>query len=152
MRTVRVQIRGRVQGVGFRWFARDEAMRGGVSGWVRNRRDGSVEAQLHGQDAAVDDILAALRRGPRSARVDAVEATEIRAEPPAGFDPSHAVIVPAPAYAGAGVRAIQSGSVMMPPRIRLMIVSWTTPRAIAAAGAQRARSRKSPARRARPRP
>jgi acylphosphatase len=71
-RTARVTITGRVQGVGFRAFVEYEAARRGLRGWVRNRRDGSVEAVFAGSSDVVDDMLAACRRGPRSARVDHV--------------------------------------------------------------------------------
>jgi len=70
-----VSIRGRVQGVGYRAWTADEARRRGLEGWVRNRRDGSVEAVLSGADDVIADMLAACRRGPSSARVDAVDAT-----------------------------------------------------------------------------
>jgi acylphosphatase len=66
----RVAVRGRVQGVGFRWFAREHARRLGLAGWVRNCADGSVEAAAAGSDAAVEEFLAVLRRGPDGARVD----------------------------------------------------------------------------------
>ncbi len=66
-------MRGGVQGVGYRWFAQDAADAAAVEGWVRNRRDGSVEAVLHGEADAVDGVLTVLREGPRHARVDAVE-------------------------------------------------------------------------------
>lgn len=72
--TRRLAIRGIVQGVGFRDSMRHEAERLGVSGWVCNRLDGSVEAMVHGTPAQVEAITAWARRGPRSARVDAVEA------------------------------------------------------------------------------
>jgi acylphosphatase len=61
-----------VQGVGFRWFVRDAADAHGVTGWVRNRRDGTVEAELHGPDAAVQAVLDAIARGPQGSRVDEV--------------------------------------------------------------------------------
>lgn len=75
MRSLRVIVRGRVQGVGYRWFARETASAHGVSGWVRNRRDGTVEAELHGDDAAVSTVLAALRAGTAHSRVDEVAVT-----------------------------------------------------------------------------
>lgn len=69
-------IRGRVQGVGFRESMRWEAERLGVSGWVRNRRDGAVEAMVDGDAEAVAAILAWARRGPASAHVAEVVVTE----------------------------------------------------------------------------
>lgn len=62
--SLRVSVRGRVQGVGFRWFTRDAADAVGVTGWVRNRHDGSVEALLHGGTAAVESVIDAMREGP----------------------------------------------------------------------------------------
>jgi len=71
-----LKISGRVQGVGFRYAMSEEAARLGVTGWVRNRRDGTVEAVLDGAPDAVDAILAWARRGPRGARVTEVEVAE----------------------------------------------------------------------------
>jgi acylphosphatase len=71
-----LRIRGRVQGVNYRESMRYEAERLGVTGWVRNRFDGSVEAVVDGEPGAVDAITAWARIGPRSARVDAVEVSE----------------------------------------------------------------------------
>lgn len=67
-----VTIRGRVQGVGYRAWVEDEATARGLDGWVRNRRDGSVEAVFAGSAEAVAAMIEACRRGPSSARVDAV--------------------------------------------------------------------------------
>ena len=72
MTTVQLQISGRVQGVNFREAMRREAGRLGVTGWVRNRVDGSVEAIVQGAPAQVDEMLAWARRGPPAARVDSV--------------------------------------------------------------------------------
>ena len=75
-RAVRVVIAGRVQGVGFRAFVAGEAARHEIAGWVRNRRDGTVEAVFIGEGAAVDTMLAACRRGPRLAEVSDVEVSD----------------------------------------------------------------------------
>ena len=72
-RTVHLRIEGRVQGVGYRAFVEMRAAALGLSGWVRNRRDGSVEAVVQGPPATVDDMLDACRRGPPGSRVDRVE-------------------------------------------------------------------------------
>jgi acylphosphatase len=69
-----ITIRGRVQGVGYRAFVEHQARTLGLEGWVRNRRDGSVEALLAGPDAIVADMIEQCRRGPAYARVEAVEA------------------------------------------------------------------------------
>ena len=81
MKARRVLILGRVQGVGYRdWMVRQAATLG-VQGWVRNRADGAVEALVAGEEAAVQALLSACRRGPMLARVD--EITEEFADPPA---------------------------------------------------------------------
>jgi acylphosphatase len=67
-----VVIRGRVQGVGYRAWVDHEARTSNLSGWVRNRRDGSVEALFAGPADVVTTMIAACHRGPLSARVDAV--------------------------------------------------------------------------------
>ena len=72
--TRRLEIRGRVQGVWYRESMRQEAARLGVTGWVRNRPDGSVEAVVQGPAEAVDAITEWARHGPEQARVDAVRA------------------------------------------------------------------------------
>jgi acylphosphatase len=68
-----ITIRGRVQGVGYRAFVEDEAIARDLEGWVRNRRDGSVEAVFAGPEDVVSDMIASCRRGPSSARVEAVQ-------------------------------------------------------------------------------
>jgi acylphosphatase len=67
-----VTIRGRVQGVGYRAWVEYQAMACGLEGWVRNRRDGSVEALFAGPGKAVAEMVALCRHGPPAARVDAV--------------------------------------------------------------------------------
>jgi len=71
---VRIGIRGRVQGVGYRDWALRHAKALGLRGWVRNRRDGSVEALLIGAPVEVDRMIADCHRGPAMARVEAVSA------------------------------------------------------------------------------
>jgi len=71
----RVVIRGRVQGVAFRWETRREAERLGVRGWVRNRADGAVEGRFEGPLEAVEALTDWCRRGPAMAAVASVEAT-----------------------------------------------------------------------------
>jgi acylphosphatase len=68
----RVTVRGRVQGVGYRAFVEHKAVTLALEGWVRNRRDGSVEALFAGPANVVSDMVALCRRGPSYARVDAV--------------------------------------------------------------------------------
>jgi acylphosphatase len=70
---LRLEIRGLVQGVGYRWSMVEEARRLGVRGWVRNRRDGTVEAMVIGPRDAVDRIVGWAKRGPRSSVVDKVD-------------------------------------------------------------------------------
>jgi acylphosphatase len=72
-RSVHIRIEGRVQGVGYRAFVEMKAVELGLAGWVRNRRDGSVEAVLQGPAAAVEEMLALCRKGPPAARVEGVE-------------------------------------------------------------------------------
>jgi acylphosphatase len=79
VRCVRVRISGRVQGVFFRASCARRADELGLSGWVRNRPDGDLEAVFEGPEQAVEDILAWCREGPPDARVDRVD---VRAEPP----------------------------------------------------------------------
>ena len=74
--TVHLSITGRVQGVGYRDSLRAESIRKGCTGWVRNRRDGSVEAVIEGPQEAVSGVIAWSRRGPPAARVDRVEVGE----------------------------------------------------------------------------
>jgi acylphosphatase len=73
MHAVHLVIRGRVQGVGFRSFALREAQRLGVSGRVRNLADGAVEVEAEGERASLEQLVQALRSGPRSARVASVD-------------------------------------------------------------------------------
>jgi acylphosphatase len=85
----RFLVGGRVQGVGFRWFVKETAMREGVTGWVRNLHDGRVEALVEGESGAVDRVEQALREGPRSAHVERVG---VQAEEPGGAFTTFSII------------------------------------------------------------
>jgi acylphosphatase len=80
-RRVHVYISGQVQGVGFRWFCREEALSRRLSGFVKNSPDGRVEAAFEGDPAAVDGMVEWCRSGPDFAKVEAVDVEE---EDPAG--------------------------------------------------------------------
>jgi acylphosphatase len=69
----RLTISGRVQGVGYRDWAIGTGLRLGLTGWVRNRSDGAVEALIVGEDEAVGQMIEACRRGPPLARVDEID-------------------------------------------------------------------------------
>jgi acylphosphatase len=73
-------IRGRVQGVGYRAWVDHQARNHNLEGWVRNRRDGSVEAVFAGPQDVVSEMVARCRRGPSTARVEAVEEEEASAD------------------------------------------------------------------------
>lgn len=81
----RLEITGRVQGVGYRRWAEREALRAGLAGWVRNRRDGSVEALVSGDAEAVAAFVAACRTGPRGAAVTNVVEHPATETVPTGF-------------------------------------------------------------------
>jgi acylphosphatase len=83
---IRLVIQGRVQGVGYRWWARGEARRLRLGGWVRNRRNGSVELLAAGPVAAVAELAERCWRGPASAQVVAVDRFEAEDEGIVGFD------------------------------------------------------------------
>jgi acylphosphatase len=76
VQTKRFIVRGRVQGVGFRWFVEREAHMLGIAGWVRNNHDGSVEVLAQGTRDQLAALHSRLREGPRAARVDAVEVSD----------------------------------------------------------------------------
>ncbi|MEP6766433.1 MAG: acylphosphatase [Gemmatimonadaceae bacterium] len=67
-----IVVEGVVQGVGFRWFVRERARRGGLRGWVRNRTDGSVELRVGGHPIVIERLLSELAIGPKGAVVRAV--------------------------------------------------------------------------------
>lgn len=75
----RFVISGRVQGVGFRWFAQNAAVREGVAGWVVNLPDGRVEAFVQGDDDSVTRVERALRSGPPGSRIDDVQVIDEQA-------------------------------------------------------------------------
>jgi len=77
----RFVVRGRVQGVGFRWFVEREAHMLGIAGWVRNNADGSVEVLAVGSRDQLSGLRSRLRQGPRAARVDDVQELEAKAVP-----------------------------------------------------------------------
>lgn len=79
MERVRVLIRGRVQGVGFRYFTCAQARELGLGGWVRNLASGEVEAEFEGQESAIETVLVRCRRGPALARV--LEVRELERAP-----------------------------------------------------------------------
>ena len=68
-----LRVRGRVQGVGFRWATQREARALGLRGWVRNAPDGSVEIEVEGHEAAVGRLVTWARLGPSGARVDSLD-------------------------------------------------------------------------------
>ena len=74
-------VRGRVQGVGFRWFVEREAHILGIAGWVRNNHDGSVEVLAQGTRDQLSGLHSRLREGPRAARVDGVEVSDATLTP-----------------------------------------------------------------------
>ena len=87
VRSVRLGITGRVQGVGYRAFVLQQASQLGLRGWVRNRADGSVEALVTGSGDAVAAMIEACRRGPLAARVAAVAVSDAADDGSIGFAP-----------------------------------------------------------------
>jgi len=85
-RTVRVRIAGRVQGVGFRYWTEETARRLELAGWVRNRRDGSVEGLFSGPADNVSEMLRLCQQGPRAAQVTSVDILEEGGDAPGGFE------------------------------------------------------------------
>jgi len=81
-----VFVRGRVQGVAFRWSTQKQAQRLLLVGWVRNLADGRVEAWVQGPSGAVDTMLGWLEHGPAMARVDELETRPVEPEPQDGFE------------------------------------------------------------------
>ena len=85
MTCLRVVVHGRVQGVWFRGWTLQEARALGLNGWVRNRRDGTLEALFQGPDPAVAAMVAACRKGPPAARVTGLEEIPSSETPDPGF-------------------------------------------------------------------
>lgn len=85
MKRLQFLVRGRVQGVGFRWFAQRAAAAAGVSGYAENLADGSVRCEAEGSEAALQQFAAALRQGPRSGRVDDLQQQELPPQGGSGF-------------------------------------------------------------------
>ncbi len=83
---VRVVVSGRVQGVWYRQSCLEQARAAGVAGWVRNRSDGRVEAELEGERAAVDGVVAWMNDGPPLAVVTGVEVTDLEPTGATGFE------------------------------------------------------------------
>ena len=81
----RIIVHGQVQGVWFRGWTVDAARALGLDGWVRNRRDGSVEILASGKEAAIAALVERCQTGPPAARVERVEAEEAEERPPSGF-------------------------------------------------------------------
>ena len=82
----RLRIHGRVQGVFFRNWTADKSRALGVTGWVRNRSDGSVEVEAHGDEEAVEALIAACWTGPPAAKVERIEVEVVEGEgPQSGF-------------------------------------------------------------------
>lgn len=84
MKAITGTVKGQVQGVGFRWFARRNAAGLHLDGWVRNLEDGDVEFFAQGEPEGVDTFLERLRRGPASGRVEDMDTKEIKPDPALG--------------------------------------------------------------------
>ena len=82
----RYHVRGRVQGVGFRFYVRERAALEGLAGWVRNHEDGSVEVEVEGERDAVERLERALSHGPAGARVEAVDIQDLDPAGRRGFE------------------------------------------------------------------
>jgi acylphosphatase len=76
MDRIHLEVRGKVQGVGFRWFVAERARRLGLAGWVKNRSDGNVEVAAAGDRESIEILVAAVREGPSGARVEEVRQLE----------------------------------------------------------------------------
>ena len=86
MRRVHVTVRGEVQGVGYRYTMRMVAREAGVAWWVRNRRDGAVEAEVEGTPGQVDEVLAWMAEGPPGSLVESATVTDATPTGERGFE------------------------------------------------------------------
>lgn len=86
MTTRKLRIHGEVQGVWYRAWSAETARELGLRGWVRNRRDGTVEMLVHGDAEAVERMIARCREGPPAARVKRIDVEETEEEAPVGFE------------------------------------------------------------------
>ena len=78
-------VEGSVQGVGYRWFVRERSRRAGLSGWVQNRNDGSVEIRVSGHESGIERLLSELFVGPKGAAVTAVRHLDDECSEPLPF-------------------------------------------------------------------
>ena len=86
MPTRKFEVKGRVQGVGFRWFTRTQAINLGLSGTTRNMLNGDVEVVLEGSDKDLAKMKSLLRQGPPSSRVDEIDSKEVKEDLGLGFE------------------------------------------------------------------
>ena len=86
MPTRKFEVKGRVQGVGFRWFTRTQAINLGLSGTTRNMLNGDVEVVLEGSDKDLEKMKSLLRQGPPSSRVDEIDSEEVKEDLGLGFE------------------------------------------------------------------
>ena len=86
MRRVHVMVRGDVQGVGYRYTMLIVARQAGAAGWVRNRRDGSVEAEVEGTPGQIDEVLAWMAEGPPGSLVQSATVTDVEPTGGRGFE------------------------------------------------------------------
>ena len=84
--TKKLRIYGEVQGVFYRAWSAEQARALGVRGWVRNRRDGTVEMLVHGEEGGVERLIERCREGPPAARVERIDVEEAQDDAPPGFE------------------------------------------------------------------
>ncbi len=86
MSRIKVLVSGRVQGVFYRAFVKQNAEQLGLSGWVKNRRDGRVAAEIEGNKEAIKKMLGLMRHGPSAARVDNIQTADMEEKGSEGFE------------------------------------------------------------------